>query len=89
MGASSRSCPRLSAVRHSGVASTEYDVRSKLGSDLLLQSRLHIDPCENAELTLEAPAVVSGFDDVAVMSEAVEQRGGHLAVRCERRHGSA
>jgi hypothetical protein len=28
---------------------------------------------------LEAPTVVSRFDDVAVMSEAIEQRGRHLA----------
>ena len=30
---------------------------------------------------LEAPAVVSGFDDVAVMGQAIEQRGRHLGVR--------
>jgi hypothetical protein len=29
---------------------------------------------------LEAPAVVSGFDDVAVMGQAIEQRGCHLGV---------
>jgi hypothetical protein len=29
----------------------------------------------------EAPAVVPGFDDVAVMSGAMEQRGRHLGVR--------
>ncbi len=29
---------------------------------------------------LEAPAVVAGLDDVAVMSEAVEERGRHLWV---------
>src|SRR5262249_6989802 len=29
---------------------------------------------------LEAPGVVSGLDDVAVMSEPVEERGGHLGV---------
>jgi hypothetical protein len=29
---------------------------------------------------LEAPAIVVGFDDVAVMSEAVEQRRRHLGV---------
>ena len=28
----------------------------------------------------EAPAVVAGLDDVAVVSEAVEQCGGHLGV---------
>ena len=28
----------------------------------------------------EAPAVVAGLDDVAVVSEAIEQRGGHLGV---------
>ena len=28
----------------------------------------------------EAPALVAGFDDVAVMGESVEQRGGHLGV---------
>jgi hypothetical protein len=30
----------------------------------------------------EAPAVVSGFDDVAVVGQAIEQRGRHLRV-CE------
>ena len=29
---------------------------------------------------LEAPALVAGLDDVAVMGEAVEQRGGHLGI---------
>ena len=29
---------------------------------------------------LEAPAVVSGLDDIAVMGQAIEQRGGHLGV---------
>ena len=29
---------------------------------------------------LEAPAFVAGFDDVAVVGEAIEQRGGHLGV---------
>ena len=29
---------------------------------------------------LEAPAVVAGLDDVAVMSEAIEQRGRHLGI---------
>lgn len=29
----------------------------------------------------ESPAVVSGFDDVAVMGQAIEQRGRHLGVR--------
>ena len=29
---------------------------------------------------LEAPAFVSGFDDVTVVSEAIEQCGGHLGV---------
>ena len=28
----------------------------------------------------EAPAVVSGLDDVAVVSQAIEKRGGHLGV---------
>ena len=29
---------------------------------------------------LEAPAVIAGLDDVAVMGQPVEQRGGHLGV---------
>jgi hypothetical protein len=28
----------------------------------------------------EAPAVVSSFDDIAVVSEAIEQSGRHLGV---------
>ena len=28
----------------------------------------------------EAPALVSGLDDVAVVGEAIEERGGHLGV---------
>src|SRR5271157_5920244 len=34
---------------------------------------------------LEAPALVAGLDDVAVMREAIEQRGGHLRVGRDRR----
>jgi hypothetical protein len=30
--------------------------------------------------TFEAPTVVAGFDDTAVMSEAIERRGGHFGV---------
>src|SRR4051812_13751542 len=29
---------------------------------------------------LEAPAIVAGLDNVAVMSEAIQQRGGHLGI---------
>ncbi len=29
---------------------------------------------------LEAPALVAGLDDVAVMGEAIEQRRGHLGI---------
>ena len=31
-------------------------------------------------MVLEAPALVSGLDDLAMMGETVEQRGGHLGV---------
>ena len=30
--------------------------------------------------TFEAPTVVAGFDDVAVMRETIEQRGRHLGI---------
>src|SRR6202030_2106529 len=30
--------------------------------------------------TLEAPAVVSGLDDIAVVGQSIEQRGGHFGV---------
>jgi hypothetical protein len=33
----------------------------------------------------EAPAVVSGLDDVAVVGQAIEQRGCHLGVSEHRR----
>ena len=33
-----------------------------------------------SEAVLEAPALVAGLDDVAVVGEAVEQGGGHLGV---------
>ena len=29
---------------------------------------------------LEAPAVVAGLDDIAMVGDAVEQRGGHLGI---------
>ena len=34
---------------------------------------------------LEAPALVAGLDDVAMVGQAVEQRGGHLGIteHCE------
>ena len=28
----------------------------------------------------ETPAVIAGFDDVAVVGQAIEQRGGHLCI---------
>ena len=34
---------------------------------------------------LEAPAFVAGFDDLAMMGQAVEQRRGHLGGRQRRR----
>lgn len=33
-----------------------------------------------SESVLEAPALVAGLDDVAVMGQAIEQRGRHLGV---------
>ena len=35
---------------------------------------------EGSGAVLEAPAVAAGFDDVAVVGEAIEERGGHLGV---------
>jgi hypothetical protein len=29
---------------------------------------------------LEPPAVIAGFDDVAMVGQAIEQRGGHFGV---------
>jgi len=29
---------------------------------------------------LEAPAVIAGFNDVAIVGQAIEQRSGHLGV---------
>jgi len=29
---------------------------------------------------LEAPAVIAGFNDVAMVGQAIEQRGGHFGV---------
>jgi hypothetical protein len=34
---------------------------------------------------LEAPAIIAGLDDVAVVGQAVEQRGGHFGVTEHRR----
>src|SRR3546814_13956405 len=28
----------------------------------------------------EAPAVIAGLDDIAMMSDAIEERGGHLGI---------
>lgn len=35
---------------------------------------------EGAGAVFEAPALVAGLDDVAMMNEAVEESGGHLGV---------
>lgn len=37
-------------------------------------------PEYRSDAVFEAPAVVAGLDDVAVMGEPVEERGGHLGV---------
>ena len=34
---------------------------------------------------LEAPGLVAGFDDLAVMGQAVQERGGHLGIAKDRR----
>ena len=34
---------------------------------------------------LEAPGIVAGLDDLAVMGQAIEERGGHLGVSEDRR----
>ena len=36
--------------------------------------------CGGSDAVLEAPALVSGLDDVAVMGEAIEESRGHLGV---------
>src|ERR1700691_5981061 len=36
--------------------------------------------CVIVSPALEAPAVIAGFDDVAVVSEAIEQRSGHFGI---------
>ena len=36
--------------------------------------------CVIVVAAFEAPTVVAGFHDVAMVSQAVEQRGGHLGV---------
>ncbi len=51
-------------------------------SGLLSRSSFWLSPCAFwlvGQAVLEAEAVVSGFEDVAVMSQTVEQRGRHLA----------
>ena len=40
---------------------------------------IHPD-CVIVVAAFESPAVVAGLDDVAMVSQAVEQRGGHLGV---------
>ena len=35
---------------------------------------------EGSAAVFEAPAVVAGLDDVAMVGNAIEQRGGHLRV---------
>ena len=44
---------------------------------------------KRSDAALEAPAVVAGFDDVAVVSEAVEQRGGRLGIADMKRESGA
>ena len=36
--------------------------------------------CVVVVAALEAPTVVAGLDDIAVMGQAIEQRSGHLGI---------
>lgn len=45
-----------------------------------VKSLLCLFSCGGFGAGLEAEAVVSGFEDVAVVGEAIEQRGSHLGV---------
>lgn len=36
---------------HHRIAGTEYDLGTEVGADLLLQRRMHVDPCQDAEAT--------------------------------------
>ena len=36
--------------------------------------------CVIVVAALETPTVVTGFDDLAVMGQAIEQRSGHLGI---------
>jgi hypothetical protein len=47
----------------------------------------HQAPHGRAESAFEAPALVSSFDDVAVVGQAIEQRGRHLGITEDARHG--
>ena len=42
--------------------------------------RISIGYWGGSAAVLEAPAVITGLDDVAMMGDAVQQRGGHLGI---------
>ena len=59
-----------------------YAERSRAGGYLLTHrgNRAAGTAGGGSGAVLEAPALVAGLDDLAVVGQAVEQRGGHLGV---------
>src|SRR5215470_12596027 len=71
-------CPGSEQEGPPRVAQCPHERRSGARGRCLLAHRGK--PGWHSGAVLEAPAVVSGLDDFAVMGQAVEQRGGHLGV---------
>src|SRR5215210_1400299 len=65
-------------------------VEVSIGKELGPRSAFNRDPClptgasrgwdSISTAVLEAPALVAGFDDVAMMSQSIQQRGCHLGI---------
>src|SRR5436309_1673706 len=76
----SQSCPRSASNVDPLSMSRGEEVARQSGSGLRSAAAPDRWGAESSEPVLEAPALVAGFDDVAVLGRPVEECGGHLGV---------
>src|SRR4051812_19247225 len=82
--------PLIPPAKRGGRPRTTDMRKLSIGKEPGPRSAFNWDPCSPtgasrqwdsiSTAVLEAPALVTGFDDVAVMSQSIQQRGCHLGI---------
>src|SRR3954470_17668647 len=83
---------RAQIIQHAvdGLSAPGIAAKMSIGKEPGPRSAFNWDPCSPtwasrqwdsiSTAVLEAPALVTGFDDVAVMSQSIQQRGCHFGI---------